>query len=118
MNNCRKIYLALAMLLLAAAALGSLLVGERAIAAFFDVWKFSGYQHRQGIDLGANSSFEFLSLCMLGLTVCMPLAIISTRRSDKLLYRLVIAAGAIYVINALTLFTLLASGLAHLFCGR
>lgn len=118
MNSYRKIYLALAIILLAAAVSGLLLVGERAFAAFFDVWKFNGYQHRQGIDLGANSSFEFLSLCMLGLTVCMPLAIISTRISDKLLCRLVIAASAIYAINALVLFTLLASGLAHLFCGR
>ena len=118
MRYIQKICLALAFGLLIIAVLGLILVGDRFVAALFDVWKFSGFQQQHGIDLGANSSFQFLFICLLALSICMPLAIFAKRQNDQWLYRLVVAANVIYFINGLLLFLLVSSGLAFLYCGR
>lgn len=65
MRHVQKVCLVLALGLLAMAVLGLVLTGGRVAAALFDLWKFSGYKGGHGIDLGANSSFRFLSLCVL-----------------------------------------------------
>lgn len=118
MNNPRKIYLPFVLILLAFAIFGLVLVGDRAAAGIFDAWKFSDSHRKQGIDLGANSSFEFLSFCMLGMAACIPLIVVSMRIGDKLQYRLAVAASGIYFLNGVVLFSLISSGMAYFYCGR
>jgi len=118
MRPIRRISIVLAFGLLAMAVLGLALVGDRVFTALFNLWKFSGYMDGHGIDLGANSSFQFLSLCLLATSACMLLALRARDWGDKLLYQLATAAGAIYFINGLLLFSLVSFGLAFLYCGR
>lgn len=113
----RKIFLS-ALILLILAILGLLFVFERAVAAVFNFWKFNEFEFGEGIDLGANTSFQFLFLCMLGVIVCLPLIVDSVRRSDKVTYKFLVVASGIYFFNALVLFFIVFSGLAYLYCGR
>jgi hypothetical protein len=118
MRHAQEICLVLALGLLVLAILGLVLTGDRVAAALFDLWKFSGYKREHGIDLGANSSFRFLSLCAMAAAACMPLALLAKRWNNKLLYRLATSAGAVYCANGALMFFLVSSGLAFLYCGR
>jgi len=118
MKLIHNICLALALGLLTMAVWGLALTVDRAAAVLFDLWKFSGHASERGIDIGANSSFQFLSLCVFAMGFCMPLALLAKSWNNKLLYRLSTAAGATYFISCLLLFLLVSSGLAFLYCGR
>lgn len=118
MNSLRKILGPLVLALLAFGIFGLVMVGDRGVAALFDAWKFGGSPRKQGIDLGANSSLEFLMLSMFGMAACVPVVIVSLRRGDKLLYRLATAAIGTYLLSDVMLFALISSGLAYFYCGR
>lgn len=102
--------------------IGSLLcivfIGDRVAAAFFNLWIFSGYPHRQGIDLGVNSSFLFLIVCLHGLAGCFALVIIYKPQAGTTFSRIVTIAGIMYLISGLLLFLMVLSGIGYLYCGR
>lgn len=118
MSNLRKIFFPLALVLLAFGLFGLITISDRGMAALFDAWKFSESPRKHGIDLGANSSLNFLSLSMLGMAACIPIVIASLRSGDKLLYRIATAAIGTYFLSNAILFTLISSGLAYFYCGR
>lgn len=117
MRHVQKIFLVLALGLFAMAVSGLVLTGDRAAAALFDLWRFSGYKGRHGIDLGANSSFLLLSFSILAIGACMALALLAKGWNNKLLCRLATAAAAVYFVNGALMFLLVSSGLAFLYCG-
>lgn len=104
--------------LLIVALLCMVFVGDRVVAALFNLWKFSGYHHWQGIDLGARSSFQFLMVCLYGLTGCFALIILCKPQGGTSFSRIVIAAGSIYFIDGSLLLLTISSGLGYLYCGR
>jgi hypothetical protein len=103
--------------LLAGSLLCLWLVADRVAAAIFNLWKFSGYRHWQGIDLGAQSTCIFLIACLFGVTGCF--TVISFCKSLPVLQsRIVTVTAGIYFINGLLLLLIISSGAGYLYCGR
>lgn len=94
------------------------LVGERVVAALFNLWKFSGYPDWQGIDLGTESIFLFLIGCLYGLAASFALFIFCKPQAGTLLSRILITAGGLYFINGSLLLLMVSSGIGYLYCGR
>jgi hypothetical protein len=95
-----------------------MLVGDRVWASLFNLWKFSGYQPSQGIDLGAQSSVLFLTACLYGLAGCFAIAIFYKPHVGTGFFRIVMAAGGIYFTAGSLLVLMVLSELGYLYCGR
>ena len=77
--------------------IGFLAVVERLFAAAINAWKFHGFAEQYGIDLGANTTLQFLCLSLLAVGVCVILGRMAADKEDRLLNRLVTAASAFYL---------------------
>lgn len=118
MKYIRNLLLIATIGLLVMAALGLALTVDRFVAALLNFWKFEESNRNSGIDLGANSSFFFLSICLLAVSTCIPILNFSKKWNDKLLYRLATATVVIYFFCGILMLFLVSSGLAFLYCGR
>ncbi|MEO8152098.1 MAG: hypothetical protein ABI605_03430 [Rhizobacter sp.] len=116
MKNKSTYQVILATILLLTSFALAMLVGERSIAVVINYWKFG--RAAPGIDFGANSSFLFLGLCVLGVSASSYLYQIAS--GDELIrYRKIpVIAGLIFLISAMDMLLLVMSGAAFLYCGR
>lgn len=103
--------------LVAGAILAIMLVCERIVAALFDAWKFSESGRWAGIDLGAQSSLQFLCLCLLGTSGCLGVLSKFPEAGPKNL-KLILFAGGLYVCAGVALVLMVSMGAAYLYCGR
>jgi hypothetical protein len=104
--------------LLLLALCGLYFLGDRILYSIFDYWRFRGYGHEQGIDLGAYSSLVFMTCNLLGVVATVPILLVSRNENNRRLYILSITTGMVYFLNGILLFCIISSGLAFLFCGR